>query len=650
MDMDVRTVSQSVEQFFAGKAPEDLLLLYFSGHGLRSPRDGRLHLAVKDTRRNLLMSTSLPAPFVTELLDDSACTRQLLILDCCYSGAFAAGVKDEEVIGSSVGTKTLFEGNGRGRVVLTASDETQYAWQGDTLLGGTLHSVFTHFLVEGLRTGDADLNNDGFVSVDELYTYTRKQVAAQRPNQHPKMWAYNMEAVIELAMVPPNAVKLSPLPEGISEALENPLARIRLEAVNTVRQFLDGENRGLILAANKVLQRALEDDSISVRRAAEEALNEYESRRLSGKSAPRNRVVEKPTSATPSNAVRSATELHGMPKLISQARRINAVDGLSYVWIPPGEFMMGCVPEDVVRVSEEFPLHAVRLTKGFWISETCIPMAAFYKFATSTTSPKDSNASATPELVKQLYPVVNVTWHEARNYCHWAGGRLPTESEWEYCARAAEPKRIYAWPSRYKVTIQHNELHLKYNIVGDIYLPYHNVVVDSSAKVKGNLTASRITVYGSIEGNVGVGDAIFLRKGSSVVGDIRTVHIVIEDGAYFKGSTDIIRSNPSPVSAPSERRVEPIPGLLRVKRIGPNNFGVFDLPAFWSEWCADWFDGLYYRVSPVLDPQGPKSGVSRVLRGSSFADYPFYFRLSARQSMRPQSRSKNVGFRCVLDE
>ena len=84
---------------------------------------------------------------MTTRMDRSASKRLVLVLDCCHSGAFGYGAKSAP--GASVGTATAFEGTGRGRVVLTATDSTQYAWEGDQVIGDVENSLFTHYLIEG---------------------------------------------------------------------------------------------------------------------------------------------------------------------------------------------------------------------------------------------------------------------------------------------------------------------------------------------------------------------------------------------------------------------------------------------------------------------------------------------------------------------
>src|ERR1051325_2788766 len=64
------TVRLEIESFFAEKKPDDLLLLYFSGHGVRDDQ-GHLYLAMKDTRHTRLRATAIPAAFITDGMDHS---------------------------------------------------------------------------------------------------------------------------------------------------------------------------------------------------------------------------------------------------------------------------------------------------------------------------------------------------------------------------------------------------------------------------------------------------------------------------------------------------------------------------------------------------------------------------------------------------
>jgi formylglycine-generating enzyme required for sulfatase activity len=221
------TVRRAISGFFSGKKRDDLLVLYFSGHGVLD-QQGRLYLAVKDTDRKLLRGTAIPAAYITDEMNNSRSKRQVLILDCCHSGAFARGAKGAP--GASVGTAAAFEGTGFGRVVLTASDATQYAWEGDQVVGQAENSLFTHYLTLGLKSGEADGNRDGQITVDEIYDYVYAQVVKQTPKQTPGKWSYREQGEIVIAHAPQlEAIpqELAELPEGDKEQ------QARLEAYYT---------------------------------------------------------------------------------------------------------------------------------------------------------------------------------------------------------------------------------------------------------------------------------------------------------------------------------------------------------------------------------------------------------------------------------
>jgi uncharacterized caspase-like protein len=259
-------IRREIARFLARRGHDDLLLLYFSGHGLLDER-GALYLAVKDTEPDFLSATAIPAAFVTGEMDQCHSRRQILILDCCYSGAFERGVK-----GSSAIPATTFEGNGIGRVVLTATNSAQLAWEETSPSDTAQTSVFTRHLIEGLESGAADLDDDGEVTVDELYEYVYRRVVNENPRQTPSKWSYKQQGEIVLARRRGWTRPPAELPADLRHALDSPLAGVREGAVRELARFLRGNDPDLAETARQAAQQALDDDSRKVSLAAEEVL------------------------------------------------------------------------------------------------------------------------------------------------------------------------------------------------------------------------------------------------------------------------------------------------------------------------------------------------------------------------------------------
>jgi len=131
--------------------------------------------------------------------------------------------------------------------------------------------------------------------------------------------------------------------------------------------------------------------------------------------------------------------------------RISASDGMAEVFIPAGEFLMGSSASDPDAYGGEGPLHRVYLD-SFWIDRTDVTNGMYARCVQQgACQPPDRSSSYTrgdyyEDPAYAGYPVIFVTWFDAAAYCFWAGGKLPTEAQWEKAARGNDG-RTYPWGS-----------------------------------------------------------------------------------------------------------------------------------------------------------------------------------------------------------
>lgn len=268
-------VQSEVEDLFAEAAPDDVLLLHFSCHGLKSDT-GELFFATRNTRLNRLASTAVSADFVQRCMRASRSRSIVLLLDCCYGGAFGEGVAVRAA--GAVNVLDSFPGGGlggRGRAVITASSAMEYAFEGDHLADDRSRrpSVFTSALVEGLATGEADRNSDGWVSLSEIYDYVFDRVRSQNPNQTPTR-DIEMQGELFLARSRRRRIQPLPVPPDLLAASTDPNMFTRLGAVAELRSRLVGENLPAAAGALKRLQELARTDIQYVAEAAALAMGD----------------------------------------------------------------------------------------------------------------------------------------------------------------------------------------------------------------------------------------------------------------------------------------------------------------------------------------------------------------------------------------
>lgn len=124
----------------------------------------------------------------------------------------------------------------------------------------------------------------------------------------------------------------------------------------------------------------------------------------------------------------------------------NRKDRQDYVWVEPGTFLMGCVPGDDECEKNEKPQHQVTISKGFWMGANEVTVLAYQRYIADSPKtrkwPKEPPADDKNRRITDR-PIGGATWEEANEFCKWAGGRLPSEAEWEYAARSGRKNEIY---------------------------------------------------------------------------------------------------------------------------------------------------------------------------------------------------------------
>jgi Caspase domain len=270
-------IEAHIEELFSESRSDDVLLVHFSGHGLKS-ESGDLFFAASNTRPNRLGSTAVSADFVQRCMRASRSRSVVVLLDCCFGGAFAQGVKvraagDVHVMDSF--PRETRSGGGRGRAVITASNAMEFAFEGDQL-GDDQHrrpSVFTSALVEGLATGDADRDEDGWVSLNELYDYVFDKVREQNPHQTPSRQV-ELEGELYVARSRRRRIRPAPIPPDLQAALTDPNMYTRLGAISELQSRLSSDNLPTAVGAYEALTELARTDIRYVADPAATALSQ----------------------------------------------------------------------------------------------------------------------------------------------------------------------------------------------------------------------------------------------------------------------------------------------------------------------------------------------------------------------------------------
>ncbi|MFE8958661.1 caspase family protein [Streptomyces iakyrus] len=267
-----------IQGFFNERRRADTLLLHFSCHGLKS-ESGELYFAASDTEPPLLAATAVPSQFVRSCMSVTRAGRSVLFLDCCYGGAFSRGSSSVRASGDVNVLESFAKDepvSGRGWAVITASDSMEYAFEDNHLTedsSAPRPSVFTHAVVEGLETGEADLDGDGKVSLDDLYEYVYRQVREHNPHQTPKK-AAELHGELHLAHSRRGRIKIAavPSPPSLQTALNSEEFLTRQGAVLELQKRLQHTELPVAEGARQHLEEVARNDIQQIAVMASEAL------------------------------------------------------------------------------------------------------------------------------------------------------------------------------------------------------------------------------------------------------------------------------------------------------------------------------------------------------------------------------------------
>ncbi|GIH03751.1 hypothetical protein Rhe02_18180 [Rhizocola hellebori] len=251
-------IQLAINQIFNAGDPDDLVLVYVSGHGEKD-HNGRLHLIATDTDPATMPATSVTGRWLLDRAEEAAARRQIIVIDTCFSGAYdVKGALLADGLAADL-EADLFPS--AGRVILTASRGTEYAYQERTATNAVLGSVFTSALAEGLQTGHADLSGTGLITVSDAYRYAFAVVARSKHRQTPQLHISGGEgADIVLSRNPAGLRPSAPDLRDILVALDSSSSALRRGAVDDLGALLRDPNPALAAAARNRLERLVAED------------------------------------------------------------------------------------------------------------------------------------------------------------------------------------------------------------------------------------------------------------------------------------------------------------------------------------------------------------------------------------------------------
>jgi formylglycine-generating enzyme required for sulfatase activity len=407
--------------------------------------------------------SAVEAAYIHQRLNYSKSRRLVLILDCCYSGAFAK----EMTKGDSIINLDNYLG-GKGRAILTSStaSELSLGAKVTTEHGNSGLSIYTRYLVEGIETGAADLDNDGFIGVEELHEYASKRVKEAAPAMNPMFYPQERGNKIILAKSPKDDSKLKYRKE-VEKWVEQPLSKIS----SVARRLLKLKQIELGISADDA--ESIESEALQPYREFANKLIEYEEALVEalesgypfsslkevlkayqkGLELRDEDIVEieqrilKAVKISPPKIQFTSVKVDAQGEIVDRPQGeaeifVENLGGdvlLTMVKIPGGEFLMGSPTSEEGHDDSESPQHLVKVPE-LYMGQTLVTQAQWQQVVGNNPSRFTGDGKL---------PVEPVSWLDTQEFCHKLSEqtphkyRLPSEAEWEYACRAKTTTPFY---------------------------------------------------------------------------------------------------------------------------------------------------------------------------------------------------------------
>ncbi|HEV2991408.1 MAG TPA: caspase family protein, partial [Candidatus Angelobacter sp.] len=199
-------ITKALRSFLQKPDVDDTVVIYLAGHGAPDPkRPDNVYFITHDTQIDDIAGTALPMREIEIALKENLMAQRVVVLsDACHSEAIGTKGRRDLVYSASESTNRALDEMVRrskpGTAIFTSARSGETSLEGHKWGGG--HGVFTWFLLQGLQ-GSADLNKDGVISLDELFTYVKDQVKQEtRDQQHPVVVSESYDPQLPIAVIP----------------------------------------------------------------------------------------------------------------------------------------------------------------------------------------------------------------------------------------------------------------------------------------------------------------------------------------------------------------------------------------------------------------------------------------------------------------